>query len=48
MVAGAYVTSAEFDKCTNLEMLDLTHNQLQSLDLTPFTKLYANVCHALY
>lgn len=40
-VAGAYVTGIELDKCTNLELLDLTHNQLQSLDLTPLTNLYA-------
>ena len=40
-VAGAYVTDIDFDKCTNMEMLDLSHNQLQSLDLTPFTKLFA-------
>lgn len=39
--AGAYITEAEFSKCTNLEMLDFSHNELKALDLTPFTKLYA-------
>lgn len=38
---GAYLTEIEMDRCTNLEVLELPHNELQKLDLTPFTKLYA-------
>lgn len=38
---GGYVTSIEMDQCKNLEVLDLSHNALQKLDLTPFTNLYA-------
>lgn len=38
---GAYITEADFQKCTNLEVIDLSHNELRALDLTPFTKLYA-------
>lgn len=38
---GAYLTEADISKCTNLEVIDLSHNQLQSLDLTPQTKAYA-------
>ncbi|MDE6176279.1 MAG: hypothetical protein K2F71_01920, partial [Paramuribaculum sp.] len=38
---GAFITTADFQKCTNLEVIDLSHNELRSLDLTPFTKLYA-------
>lgn len=38
---GAYVTEVEMPGCTNLEILSLEHNALQSLDLTAFTKLQA-------
>lgn len=38
---GGYVTEIDMQQCTNLEVLDLSHNTLKKLDLTPFTKLYA-------
>lgn len=38
---GGYITEIEMDQCVNLEVLDLSHNSLQKLDLTPFTNLYA-------
>lgn len=40
-VQGGYVTEIDMEKCKNLEVLDLSHNSLQKLDLTPFTNLYA-------
>lgn len=39
--SGSYLTSVEMSKCTELQIIDLSHNQLQSLDLTPQTKAYA-------
>lgn len=38
---GGYVTEIEMNACKNLEVLDLSHNTLKTLDLTPFTNLYA-------
>lgn len=38
---GAYITSIDMDQCVNLEALNLQHNALQRLDLTPFTKAFA-------
>lgn len=38
---GAYITSVEMPELTNLEILDLEHNDLRQLDLTPYTKLQA-------
>ncbi len=38
---GGYVTEIDMDQCKNLEVLDLSHNTLKALDLTPFTNLYA-------
>lgn len=38
---GCYIDWIDMDKCTNLEILDLSHNELKRLDLSPFTKLSA-------
>lgn len=38
---GGYVTEVDLSSCTDLDILDLEHNALQKLDLTPFTKLEA-------
>lgn len=38
---GAYITSIDMDQCVNLEAINLQHNALQRLDLTPFTNAYA-------
>ncbi|MCF0198909.1 MAG: leucine-rich repeat domain-containing protein [Bacteroidaceae bacterium] len=38
---GAEITSVEFKNPENIEILALEHNALESLDLTPFTKLQA-------
>lgn len=38
---GGYITSIDMEECKNLEVLDLSHNALKKLDLTPFTNLYA-------
>lgn len=38
---GMYITSVEMPGLTNLEILQLQHNALQKLDLTPYTKLQA-------
>lgn len=38
---GAYVTSVEMPDLTNLDILDLSHNALQKLDLSSFSKLQA-------
>ncbi|MDE6018198.1 MAG: hypothetical protein K2G85_05230 [Muribaculaceae bacterium] len=38
---GGYITEIEMEECSNLEVLDLSHNSLKALDLTPFTNLYA-------
>lgn len=38
---GLYITSVDMPKLTNLEILQLQHNALQKLDLTPYTKLQA-------
>lgn len=38
---GAYITDIDMAQCTNLEILSMEHNVLQSLDLTPFSKLMA-------
>lgn len=40
-LSGCYLTSAEFPTLTNLAILDLSHNELEGTDLTPFTKLQA-------
>ena len=38
---GAYIEWIDFGDCTNLEIIDLQHNQLQRLDLSKYTKLSA-------
>ncbi len=38
---GGYFTSIDMEQCTNLEILSLEHNSLQSLDLSGFNKLQA-------
>ncbi|MDE6536339.1 MAG: hypothetical protein K2K82_10090 [Muribaculaceae bacterium] len=38
---GVYVSELEMPSLTNLEILNLNHNQLKALDLTPFSKLQA-------
>lgn len=38
---GGYVTEIDMEQCLNLEVLNLSHNTLKKLDLTPFTNLYA-------
>jgi len=39
--SGCYLRSADISKLTNLVFLDLSHNELEALDLTGFTKLQA-------
>lgn len=38
---GLYITSVDMPAVTNLDILQLQHNALQKLDLTPYTKLRA-------
>ncbi|MDE6653232.1 MAG: hypothetical protein K2K37_02445, partial [Muribaculaceae bacterium] len=38
---GAYITSIDMERCVNLEAINLQHNALQRLDLTPFTNAFA-------
>lgn len=38
---GCYITQIDISKLTELNVLNLCHNQLEALDLTPNTKLYA-------
>lgn len=38
---GCYIDWIDMDACTNLQIIDLQHNELKSLDLTPFTKVQA-------
>lgn len=38
---GCYIDWIEMDGCTNIEILNLSHNELKRLDLTPFSKLQA-------
>ena len=38
---GCYIDWIEMDDCVNLNILDMSHNELKRLDLTPFTKLSA-------
>ncbi len=38
---GCYIDWIDMDRCTNLEIIDLQHNELKRLDLTPFTKAAA-------
>ncbi len=38
---GCYIDWIDMDACSNLEILNLQHNELKRLDLTPFTKLNA-------
>lgn len=38
---GASIDKLDIDKCTEITILDLSHNELKALDLTPFTKLQA-------
>lgn len=38
---GAYIESIDLGECYNLEILDLQHNVLKALDLSPYTKLAA-------
>ncbi len=38
---GCYITDIDLSKCVNLDILNLEHNELKSLDLTPNTKLQA-------
>ena len=39
--SGCYIRSIEMSDCTNMRILDLSHNELESLDLTNFTQLSA-------
>lgn len=38
---GGYITDIDISKCTNLEFLNLSHNALKGLDLTPNANLLA-------
>lgn len=38
---GLYITQLDMSRLTNVEILNLKHNQLESLDLTPQSKLMA-------
>ncbi len=38
---GVYATEISMPQLTNLEILNLNHNELKALDLTPFSKLQA-------
>lgn len=38
---GCYVDWINFEKCTNVTIIDFQHNELKALDLTPFTKMLA-------
>lgn len=38
---GCYIEWIDIEKCVNLDIIDVCYNELQSLDLTPFTKLEA-------
>jgi len=38
---GCYMEWIDMDACSNLTVIDLQHNALKRLDLTPFTKLQA-------
>lgn len=38
---GMYITSVDMPEVTNLQILQLKHNALRELDLTPFTRLQA-------
>jgi len=38
---GCYIDWIEMDECVNLSVLDLQHNELKHLDLTPFSSLEA-------
>lgn len=39
--SGCYITEIDFPKCVNMDVLDLSHNELKSLDLSHMTKLSA-------
>jgi uncharacterized protein YjbI with pentapeptide repeats len=39
--SGCYITEIDLSKCVNLDILNLEHNELTSLNLTPNTKLRA-------
>ena len=39
--SGCYIRSIEMPECTNLRILDLSHNELESLDLTNYNQLRA-------
>lgn len=39
--SGCYISSIEFNNCNNLVILDLTHNELKSLDLSNMPNLQA-------
>lgn len=38
---GCYITELDMNACTNLEIINLSHNELKALDLTPFKKAQA-------
>lgn len=38
---GCYIDWIDMDKCLNLEILNLSHNELKRLDLSPFARLQA-------
>lgn len=40
-IEGVYITDIDLSALTNLEVLNLSHNELKALDLTPQTKLQA-------
>lgn len=39
--AGCYIDWIDMDACVNLSILNLSHNELKRLDLTPFSQLQA-------
>ncbi len=39
--SGCYISSIEFNNCNNLSILDLSHNELKSLDLSDIPSLQA-------
>lgn len=38
---GCYLDWVDIEQLSNLEIIDMSHNELKRLDLSPFTKLYA-------
>ncbi|MDE6287682.1 MAG: hypothetical protein K2M00_02725 [Muribaculaceae bacterium] len=38
---GCYISEIDFGECYNIEIINLQHNELKALDLSPYTKLSA-------